>query len=437
MHYHLEKSYPNPRSRAGSRDPRQAPAKPIADRRRFLKSAGLATFTAALGAPVPFLKNLAPGLVPEALAQAAAGELLPGKRGLRILSDRPIVAETPVTLLDDEITPTERHFVRNNGHVPERAEKRDPAGWALTIDGEVERPLKLSLPELQSQFTNVTRVLVLECAGNGRAAFNPPASGNQWTLGGVGCAMYRGVRLGDVLRRAGVRKSAVYLGYQSEDAHLSRMPGRQAISRGVPIPQALDEHTLLAWEMNSEPLPALHGWPLRLICPGWPASVSGKWLTRLWVRDREHDGEKMTGHSYRLPRFPVAPGTKVEAADMAIIGEMPVKSIVTLPATGTEVPADKEVYLRGQAWSGWGDVKAMHVSYDFGATWVTATLKKPRNRYAWQRWEVSLKLPTRGYYEIWARATDEHGHMQPMLVPGWNPEGYCNNAMHRIALKAV
>ena len=136
------------------------------------------------------------------------------------------MAETPVTLLDDEVTPTERHFVRNNGHLPERTEKRDLTGWALTVDGEVEKPLKLSLAELQSQFAKVTRALVLECAGNGRAAFNPPASGNQWTLGGVGCASYTGVRLGDVLRRAGVKPSAVYLGYESEDAHRVRLRAR-------------------------------------------------------------------------------------------------------------------------------------------------------------------------------------------------------------------
>jgi hypothetical protein len=122
---------------------------------------------------------------------------------------------------------------------------------------------------------------------------------------------------------------------------------------------------------------------------------------------------------------------------MAVLHEMPVKSVITLPATGTEVPAGQEVQLRGQAWSGFGDVKAMHVSYDFGATWIATKLKKPRNRFAWQRWDASFKLPLKGYYELWARATDERGHMQPMLVPGWNPEGYCNNAMHRIAVKAV
>jgi DMSO/TMAO reductase YedYZ molybdopterin-dependent catalytic subunit len=173
------------------------------------------------------------------------------------------------------------------------------------------------------------------------------------------------------------------------------------------------------------------------MCPGWPASTCGKWLTRLWIRDREHDGTHMTGTAYRMPKRPVAPGTKVDPADMAVIAEMPVKSIITDPASGFQLPADRPLALRGQAWSGHGDVAAMHVSHDFGATWTECALQRPRNTYAWQRWTVGLRLPGPGYYEIWARATDRTGAMQPMVVPGWNPSGYCNNAMHRIAIKAV
>ena len=409
----------------------------LSDRRGFLRSATLATLTAALGGPIPFARNLVPGLFPDALAQAADSGVLGNKRGLRILSEQPLNAETPPALLDDDITPVERHFVRNNGHLPERAAKQDLTGWTLTIDGEVERALKLTMAELKERFRPVTRDLVLECAGNGRAAFNPPVAGNQWTLGAVACATYTGARLGDVLRSAGVKRSAVYIGYYGEDPHMSRAVGKYPISRGVPIAKALDEHTLLAWAMNGAALPALHGFPLRLVCPGWPASTSGKWLTRIWVRDREHDGEKMTGMAYRMPKRPVAPGTEVAPADMAILEELPVKSLITFPATGAEVQQAKPVLLRGHAWSGWGDVKAMHVSHDFGATWISAKLNKPRNRFAWQRWETELKLPAKGYYEVWARATDEKGHQQPMVVPGWNPEGYCNNSMHRIALKAV
>jgi DMSO/TMAO reductase YedYZ molybdopterin-dependent catalytic subunit len=402
------------------------------NRRQFLKSGGLATVAAALRVPI------SSAIVGTTYAQVAGAHVeISGKRGLRILSDRPLNAETPVTLLDAEITPTEHHFVRNNGHVPQRASKRDATGWKLTVDGELQKPLELSLDALKRDFPKHTRALVLECAGNGRAGFNPPASGNPWTLGGVGCALYTGVLLKDVLKSAGVKSSAVFVAYMAEDPHLSQAPGKDAISRGVPIAKALDEHTMLAWDMNGEPLHALHGWPLRLICPGWPASTSGKWLTRLWIRDREHDGTKMTGHSYRLPKYPVAPGTDVPAEDMKIIEELPVKSIITNPASGLEISINRGLELRGHAWSGSGDVTAMHVSHDFGVSWQPCQLSKPRNKYAWQRWSVQVKLPEKGYYEIWARATDHKGRMQPMIVPGWNPEGYCNNAMHRIAIKAT
>lgn len=406
------------------------------NRRAFFRRAGVTGLTAAIGGAIPFSDHLAPGMFPDAIAQEFSGQLK-GKRGLRVMNDRPVNAETPVTLLDDEITPNEHHFIRNNGIVPERAWKQDPAGWSLTIDGEVRKTLKLSLADLKKRYRTVKRSLVIECGGNGRAGYNPPAKGNQWTLGAVACSEYTGVRLKDVLQDAGVKDSAVYIGYYGEDQHLSRDPNKQPISRGVPISKALDEHTLLVWEMNGEPLPAYHGYPLRLVCPGWPGSTGGKWLKRIWVRDQVHDGTKMTGTSYRIPRYPVAPGTDVPDEDMVIIEEMPVKSLITRPGTGIETSKDKPLALRGHAWSGYGDVKSMHVSIDFGATWISAKLNKPRNKYAWQRWNASVKFPQRGYYEVWARATDVRNHMQPMLVPGWNPKGYLNNAMQRIAVKAI
>ena len=394
---------------------------------------GLAAMSAALGAPIPFAENMPGGLIPAALAQTDQPFVIPGKEQVRVLNDRPINAETPVALLDDKVTPNNLHFVRNNGIVPERAEKQSTAGWTLTIDGEVSNPLKLTFDELKA-FPNVERQLVLECGGNGRAGYNPPAKGNQWTLGAVGCAKYKGVRLKDVLAKAGVKASAVYIGYEAEDLHLSRDPSKDAISRGVPIEKALDENTLLVWEMNGELLPALHGFPVRLICPGWPASTSGKWLKRIWVRDQVHDGTKMTGYSYRVPKYPVAPGTEVPEEDMEIIEEMPVKSIITRPETGIEVKFGKPLQLRGHAWSGSGDIKAMHISFDFGVTWKKCKLEAPANPYAWQHWSTSVKLPKAGYYEIWARATDVTGKMQPMVVPGWNPRGYLNNAMQRVAV---
>ncbi len=403
------------------------------NRRRFI--AGLVS---ALGAPLVYQNRLLKtGLFPSALAQEALLKGWPGKEELRILSDKPLNAEATATLLDDEITPISRHFVRNNGLIPERARQGILGNWTLSVDGEVNETLKFDLTTLQATFPVHEAALVIECGGNGRGGYFPKVGGNPWTLGAVGCARYRGVRLRDVLKHAGVKSSAVYIGYYGEDPTLNRETGKYPISRGVPIEKALDENTMLAWEMNGVALPAEHGFPLRLICPGWPGSTSGKWIKRIQVRDRVHDGTKMTGTSYRVPKHPVAPGEAVPSEDMKIIHEMPVKSIITHPGTGSNYSDTKEVHVRGHAWSGHGRVSRVDLSFDFGATWSQASLSNPVNAYAWQRWESNLRLPASGYYEIWARATDVKGQMQPMVVPGWNPKGYLNNAAHRIAVRVA
>jgi DMSO/TMAO reductase YedYZ molybdopterin-dependent catalytic subunit len=174
-----------------------------------------------------------------------------------------------------------------------------------------------------------------------------------------------------------------------------------------------------------------------LVCGGWPGSVSGKWLTELLIRDRVHDGAKMTGTSYRMPCRPVAAGQRVADADLCIIESMPVKSLVTHPQSGVGVAAGTAFDVRGHAWAGDLAVARVEVSVDFGGTWMAAQVDPPPNRLAWQRWRSRLTLPVAGYYEIWARATDTAGRSQPMLVPGWNPKGYLNNAAHRIAVQAV
>ena len=390
-------------------------------RRRFIRTMGSLSAAWLLAEKVPF-------------AQTKETVVIEGKEGLVVLNDRPVNAETPLALLDDDVTSNASHFIRNNGLVPERAKKQDMTGWSLTIDGNVRKPLKLNLEDLK-RYPTKTAQLVMECGGNGRAGFRPPARGNQWTLGAVGCAEYTGVRLKDVLADAGLDTSAVYVAYYGEDPHLSGNAGDVPISRGVPIEKALNEWTLLAWEMNGVPLPAQHGFPLRLVAPGFPASVCGKWLTRLWVRDQVHDGPKMGGYSYRVPRFPVEPGADVPEGDMKIIEAMPVKSIITRPATGLAHARAQPLSLRGHAWCGDGPVAQMHVSRDFGATWVEAALQAPHNPFAWQHWTASVRFETPGHYEIWARATDHAGRQQPMIIPGWNPRGYLNNAMQRISVK--
>ncbi|EKE43902.1 putative molybdopterin-binding oxidoreductase [Oceaniovalibus guishaninsula JLT2003] len=406
-------------------------------RRAFLKTTGLSAVGAMVGMHIPFEARMPAGLIPVAHAQVMDTDLMQDKEGLVILNDRPINAETPAWLLDADVTPYEHFFVRNNGLVPDSALDMNAEGWTLTIDGEVETPLELALDDLKERFEVVTRRLVIECGGNGRAFFNPGASGNQWTTGAVGCADWTGVRLADVLNAAGVKDSAVYTGHYGNDPHLSGDPDKDAISRGVPIEKALAEGGLIAWEMNGQPIPALHGFPLRLINPGYPGSTSQKYLTRIWVRDQVHDGAKMEGYSYRLPAYPVAPGTEVPEEDMVILEVMPVKSLITHPKTGSEVAAGQPTEVRGHAWWGGGDVASVELSTDFGQTWTEATLEPPVNKYAWQRFRADLTLPEAGYYEVWARATDMDGVTQPPVTPGWNPRGYANNMQHRIALIAT
>ena len=408
------------------------------DRRGFLKASSLTTLTALLGTNIVFADRLPRHYLPLAFSRID-GPLDPmatKNKNLVVLSDKPWNVETPAHLLDDAVTPADRMFIRNNGLMPE---KIDVANWTLTVDGEsVRAPKTYTLADLKTKFKPYTYQLVLECAGNGRSGFVPKTPGNQWTEGGVSCAEWTGVRLKDLLADAGLKDNAVYIGYYGKDLNLSQDPTQPVISRGVPMAKALENETIIAWAMNGQDIPLVHGYPLRLVVGGWPASVSGKWLHTIAIRDKVHDGAKMTGRSYKLPIHPVAPGQfDTPASDFRIIESMPVKSVITSPKSGLDVPMGQTVALRGHAWAGDRIVKAVAVSIDFGATWQPADLKAPKNRLAWQHWTAAVKLPTRGYYEIWARATDDAGVSQPMVMPQWNPEGYCNNTCHRIAVKVA
>jgi len=202
--------------------------------------------------------------------------------------------------------------------------------------------------------------------------------------------------------------------------------------------KALEEESLLAWAYEGEDIPLINGYPLRLVMGGWPASVSGKWLKQIVIRNKVHDGKKMNGQSYRVPCNPVAPGTKVADKDMCIIESMPVKSLITFPKSGVTHKIGEKFNFRGKAWAGDLKVDQMEISIDFGATWKKVKkLKDPLNRLAWQSWEASVKFPKTGYYEVWARAMDSAGIKQPIILPGWNPRGYLNNACHRIAVQVV
>lgn len=408
-------------------------AQPVT-RRGFLTQGSLLAMSTAIGAAIPFASLMPGGLIPAALAQTDEPFRIPGKEGLIVLNDRPLNAETPAHLLDDDVTPAKYLFIRNNG-TPPATDRIDPNLWTLEIGGEsAARSMTLTVAELKDRFEQHTYQLQLECGGNGRSEFVPPAAGNQWSVGAVGCPEWTGVRLRDVLEYVGIEDDAVYVAYYGADIHASGDTTKSPISRGVPMHKALEDESLIAWSMNGEDIPRMHGYPLRLVIAGWPGSVSGKWINRIVIRDRIHDGPKMTGTSYRVPCEPVAPGSEVPDEAMCIIESMPVKSLVTFPRSGTEHSLGERLAVRGHAWAGDHDVSAVHVSIDFGATWQATELRAPRNRLAWQHWSTEVEFPQAGYYEVWARATDANGKSQPMVLPGWNPKGYLNNACHRIAV---
>lgn len=402
-------------------------------RRRFVGSMSLLAMGNLIGAPIVFGNHMPSGYLPLGLQDPNPFKMFDKDEEMVVLNDKPWNIEARAHLLDDKITPNKFMFIRNNGKIPENIAVDT---WSLTIDGEsINQKKTYTLKELKTKFKTYTYQLTLECGGNGRSEFNPPAKGNQWTVGAVSCANWTGVRLRDVLQDVGIKSNAVYIGYHAADTHLSGDPEKEPISRGVPMDKAMQDETLIAFQMNGKDIPLAHGFPLRLVCGGWPASASGKWLNRISVRNQVHDGPKMTGTSYRVPCKPVAPGEKVAEEDMCIIESMPIKSLITYPKTGALLKKGQRLNIRGHAWAGELEVSKMEYSIDFGSTWNPCLLENPVNRLAWQHFSGTIEFPDVGYFEVWARATDNNGKSQPMVLPGWNPKGYLNNACHRIAVK--
>ena len=351
------------------------------------------------------------------------------KPELVVLPTPELNAETPAHLLDDDITPVTRLFARNTGAMPLLGQAEIEA-WTLTVDGCVRSPRTWSIAALKREFETISECAVIECAGNGRAFFPQPAGTVMWRHGAVGCVRWTGVRLGDLLQKCGLLPQAVYTGHHSPDIYLDG--SGPAISRGLPIDKALAPETLVAFALNGEPLPALHGGPLRLVAPGYPGASFQKWLMRIEVREREHDGERMGDGHYRMPRTPQRYGEPFDHAEFEIITDMPVKSLITAPQDGFVATSSEPLHIGGHAWSGHTPVAKVELSFDGGGSWRAASLAPAPDRFAWRRFEFTLERPPRGPIEIVTRATDAAGHTQPMQSVPWNPRGYCNNMVHRV-----
>jgi DMSO/TMAO reductase YedYZ molybdopterin-dependent catalytic subunit len=272
-----------------------------------------------------------------------------------------------------------------------------------------------------------SQVVTLECAGNGRAFFDPPVAGVQWERGAVGTAGWTGVRLADLLATVGVKPTARYLWFDGADRGVGRAPD---FVRSLPIEKALDRDTLLAYEMNGEPLPIPHGFPLRAVVPGWEGAYSVKWLTHIQVSGEDHDGPFVQS-GYRYPRRPVVPGSTVPASEMLPLRALPVKSLITAPATNTVVSRGATIRISGFAWAGEAEVVRVEVSTDNGRTWERAQLGRDQSRHAWRRFDYVWRPPDSGSYVVLSRATDNRGVTQP-VVPEWNPAGYVWNAIDSV-----
>jgi DMSO/TMAO reductase YedYZ molybdopterin-dependent catalytic subunit len=284
--------------------------------------------------------------------------------------------------------------------------------------------------ELAKAFPTVTIQGMLECAGSGRSAFSPTASGTPWIpTGGMGCPKWGGVRLADVLKAAGLKPGAAHVAGQGGD------PGMVAtaapVIRSIPMAKAMDPNTLIAWAMNDQPLPHVHGHPLRLVVPGWVGSASTKWLHTLTVLEAPFKGTYMDS-SYRVPRYPIEPGTKMPG-DAVSAEAWPVKSIITSPAPNARVKAGTSIPVRGRAWVGEGAVERVEISTDEGKTWQRAQLAAAGDKYAWRTFTFPLEPKQPGYTTVLARAWDDRGNAQP-AVSTWNPLGYFWNGWHRVGV---
>jgi DMSO/TMAO reductase YedYZ molybdopterin-dependent catalytic subunit len=362
-------------------------------------------------------------------ALAAGGTLIAQeKTGMTVLSKRPEDLEMPLSGFSDYITPIEHFFVRTHVYVP-TVNLND---WRLSIDGEVATPLTLTMDDLK-KLPSVQLDSVVECAGNGRAFADPPVPGLQWTNGSVGNGRWRGVRLAEVLKRAGMKDSGKEILFNGADVPLGTM---QDFRRTITVQKALDPNTLLAYEMNGVTLPVKHGFPLRVVAPGWASDSWVKWLTNITVLDKEFDGFWMK-NAYRKPDHPVAPGAAIPPEKMVPVTSLRVKSLIATPVDGASVKLGDPVNMRGVAWSGdKGPVSSVDISTDGGRTWKKADLGPDKSQFGWRQWSFSFRPDRESYYNVMAKATDATGATQP-FAQEWNPSGYGWNVVQRIGVNAV
>jgi DMSO/TMAO reductase YedYZ molybdopterin-dependent catalytic subunit len=343
---------------------------------------------------------------------------------MRIMSEKPLNAETPISYLRSWITANTVFFDRNQGEIPQ--EPFSLAEWQLLIEGLVEEPFQLSY----DQIMRMPKAIVsntLECSGNGRSLLAEKASGNPWTIGGVGNAVWGGVWLKDLLDLARLKPEAKHVAFQGLDKPI----GSSGISfiRSIPLNKAMSS-TLLAYEMNGEPLPLKHGYPLRALALGWTGANCAKWLHKVIVMDRPYEGFFMD-KVYRVFQ------KDQEPTSGSVVKSIKLKSIITQPLQDETLPIGPLTIL-GAAYGGEAEMALVEISVDNGTTWQPATFIGPHEPFAWRQWQFIWKAEEKGDFKIMARATDSEGLMQP-LNASWNVLGYGNNGVteHAILVHSI
>ena len=397
-------------------------------RRSFLRGTSFALAGAAL--PATRLAGAGTPTLPAGTQASEVLDALPGKRPLIKRSFRPPNYETPVALLREPLTPNDAFYVRWHMGVPDLA----AADWLLAIGGPAARSQhSLTLADLR-RFQRHEVVAVNQCSGNRRGFFEPHVPGVQWGYGAMGNARWRGARLRDVLESAGIAPGALEVVADAADSPTLTGPD---FMKSLPMWKALDDDTLVAYEMNGEPLPRWHGFPARLVVPGWTATYWVKCLTTLNLVEKPFEGFWMNT-AYRVPKGLFGP-SRFESQDnekTAPITAIRVNSLIVDPEPGAALPAGKSVVIRGIAWDGGSGIRRVGVSADGGATWRDAGLGRDLGRYAWRPWHFVASLTAGHTLRLAVRAEANDGSVQPeALVP--NPAGYHHNVIQHAEYRAT
>jgi DMSO/TMAO reductase YedYZ molybdopterin-dependent catalytic subunit len=336
---------------------------------------------------------------------------------MRIMTEKPLNAETPTQYLRSWITPNHMFFDRNQGNIME--EPIPLSQWELLIEGEVERPIRFTYEDI-IRLPKVIASNTVECSGNGRSLLKEKASGNPWTIGGVSNAVWGGIWLNELLTKAGLKDTAQHVAFEGYDQPL----GKVRFIRSIPIEKARST-TLLAYEMNGDPIPLKHGYPLRALVLGWYGANSVKWLHKIIVKNKPYEGFFMD-NVYRV--FQKDQNSK----EGEVVKGLNVKSIITQPLKD-ETLSPGTIIVLGTAYAGEADVTKVDVSVDGGQSWQEAEFIGPHEPFAWRQWQYIWDTAEAGAYTLMARAADSQGRTQPMDA-SWNVLGYGNNGVNEHAI---